>query len=110
MNKPMNTNDMYQSLFNHKRASTAKRGSSRGEGGHGGAGSLSKLQDALERSADRELALTLEVYDLKAKLKDAMDCCHTFFHVAGKRAEESWLQFERAAEMYQRLLEREQRP
>lgn len=71
---------------------------------------IAKLQDALERSADRELALTLEVYDLKLRLKDAMDCCHTFFHVAGKRAEESWAQFTKAAEMYQRLLEQEQRP
>ena len=71
---------------------------------------LSKLQKALERSADRELMLTLEVYDLKLRLKSAMECCHTFFHVAGKRAEESWLQFEKAAEMYQRLLEQEQRP
>ena len=95
---------------NNKRASTAKKGSPCGEGGQGGAGSLSKLQDALEACADRELALTLEVYDLKLRLKSAMECCHTFFHVAGKRAEESWLQFEKAAEMYQRLLEQEQRP
>lgn len=94
----------------HKRASTAKKGSPCGGVDHGGAGSLSKLQNALERSADRELALTLEVYDLRIKLKNAMDCCHTFFHVAGKRAEESWIQFEKAAEMYQRLLEQEQRP
>jgi hypothetical protein len=71
---------------------------------------LSKLQTALERSADRELALTLEVYDLKLRLKDAMDCCRTFFHVAGKCAEDGWLQFEKAALLYQRLLEKEDRP
>ena len=69
---------------------------------------LSKLQDALERSADRELALTLEVYDLKLRLRDAMECCHTFFHVAGKRAEESWKQFEKAAALYQQLKNYEQ--
>lgn len=106
MHKPINTK--------HKRVSTGNKQNTEVGGlkcSPTSAGSpLSKLQDALERSADRELALTLEVYDLKAKLKDAMDCCHTFFHVAGKRAEESWRQFERAAEMYQRLLEREQRP
>lgn len=99
-----------------KRASTGQNQiTSLGEGlcARSGAGSppkIAKLQDALEACADRELALTLEVYDLKLRLKDAMDCCHTFFHVAGKRAEESWAQFTKAAEMYQRLLEKEQRP
>lgn len=108
MNKAMNTK--------HKRASTGQNQiTSLGEGlcARSGAGSpreIAKLQDALERSADRELALTLEVYDLKLRLKDAMDCCHTFFHVAGKRAEESWAQFTKSAEMYQRLLEKEQMP
>lgn len=105
MNKAMN--------INHKRASAKKSTVTLGEGSALGAGSprqIAKLQDALEACADRELALTLEVYDLRLRLKDAMECCHTFFHVAGKRAEESWLQFEKAAEMYQRLLEKEQRP
>ena len=76
----------------------------------GSPSTLSKLQDALERSADRELALTLEVYDLKLRLKSAMECCHTFFHVAGKRAEESWAQFEKAANMYQTLRKKGERP
>ena len=109
MNKPMNTK--------HKRVSTGDQkntSSGRGLCALSSAGSplskLSKLQNALERSADRELMLSLEVYDLKLKLKNAMVCCNTFFHVAGKRAEESWIQFEKAAEMYQRLLEQEQRP
>lgn len=97
----------------HKRASTGNEQNTEVGGlkcAPTSAGSpLSKLQDALERSADRELMLTLEVYDLKLRLKSAMECCHTFFHVAGKRAEESWAQFEKAAEMYQRLLEGEQR-
>lgn len=108
MNKPMNTK--------HKRVSTGQNqitGLGEDLCARSSAGSpreIAKLQDALEACADRELALTLEVYDLKLKLRDAMDCCHTFFHVAGKRAEESWAQFTKAAEMYQRLLEQEQRP
>jgi len=106
MDKSMNTK--------HKRASTGNKQNAEVGGlrrSPTSAGSpLSKLQDALERSADRELALTLEVYDLKLRLKSAMECCHTFFHVAGKRAEESWAQFEKAANMYQRLLTQEERP
>lgn len=100
----------------HKRASTGQNqitGLGEDLCARSSAGSpseIAKLQDALEACADRELALTLEVYDLKLKLKNAMDCCHTFFHVAGKRAEESWAQFTKAAEMYQRLLEKEQMP
>jgi hypothetical protein len=96
-----------------KRASTKKINANLGEGSAFGAGSppkTAKLQTALERCADRELALTLEVYDLKLRLKDAMDCCHTFFHVAGKCAEDGWLQFEKAALLYQRLLEKGDRP
>lgn len=72
-----------------------------------GTGPLATLQDALEESADRELALVLENYDLRRRLNDALDCCSAFFHVAGKRATESWRQFEKAATMYQRLLDQE---
>ena len=98
----------------HKRASAGINYSTTSGGGlpnEASAGSppkIAKLQNALEACADRELALTLEVYDLKLRLKNAMECCHTFFHVAGKRAEESWQQFEKAAAIYQRLLEQEQ--
>ena len=107
MHKSMNTK--------HKRASTEKsKRNPCGEGSALGAGSplseIAKLQDALEQCADRELALTLEVYDLKLRLKDAMICCRTFFHVSGKCAEDGWLQFEKAALLYQRLLEKEDRP
>ncbi len=98
----------------HKRASVGnKHNTNLGRGLQTNAGSppkIAKLQTALERCADRELALTLEVYDLKLRLKDAMACCRTFFHVAGKCAEDGWLQFERAALMYQSLLEKEDRP
>jgi len=99
----------------HKRASTGNKQNTEAGGlrcsptSAGSPHTLSKLQDALERAADRELALTLEVYDLKLRLKSAMECCHTFFHVAGKRAEESWAQFEKAANMYQRLRKKEER-
>jgi hypothetical protein len=106
MNKAMNTKK--------KRTITEKsKRNPCGEGSALGAGSppeIAKLQNALERCADRELALTLEVYDLKLRLKDAMTCCRTFFHVAGKCAEDGWLQFEKAAILYQRLLEKEERP
>ncbi len=106
MHKPINTKK--------KRASTGQNqitGLGEDLCARSSAGSpLSKLQTALERCADRELALTLEVYDLKLRLKDAMECCKTFFHVAGKRAEESWAQFEKAANMYQRLRKKEDRP
>lgn len=108
---------MHKSMkTNSKRASTGQNQiTDFGEGlcARSSAGSppeIAKLQDALERCADRELALTLEVYDLKLRLKDAMDCCRTFFHVAGKCAEDGWLQFEKAAILYQRLLEKEERP
>jgi hypothetical protein len=106
MDKSMNTKKKRASVGNQHNKNL-------GEGLRPNTGSppkTAKLQTALERCADRELALTLEVYDLKMKLKDAMDCCRTFFHVAGKCAEDGWLQFERAAIMYQRLLEKEERP
>jgi hypothetical protein len=106
MDKSMNTKKKRASVGNQHNKNL-------GEGLRPNTGSplsTTKLQTALERCADRELALTLEVYDLKLRLKDAMACCKTFFHVAGKRAEESWAQFEKAANMYQRLRKKEDRP
>lgn len=93
----------------HKRASTKKsKGKTNGEGCALGAGSpLQAMRDALDDCAERELILTLQALDLKARLRDALDCCSAFFQVAGKQATDSWRQFEKAALMYQAILERE---
>jgi hypothetical protein len=59
--------------------------------------------EEIERLQHEATANKLEALMLQDQMNEWIKCCDMFFHVAGKSHDESWEQFTKAADVYQRL-------